>query len=965
MVTDADDADADNLQKHRLYEQLGAPILLYRNREMYTRQDEDPRLCNAAITEENAAALFHASESQLRRSCARWYYPVDHHIVCRPDASSALRVLCPDWTKTKDKLKSTDGKQQVENENEDSSSVEVVSDQRGTGEARGKDGTSPQAVEDLVEDDDEEKGAVAQQNLNKDDEKSGTTWQSRKRQRRGHDDNNVYSKEQSLHLQLEARAAMLLDDTDTSARYQARQKLRVYTQLDTNYVPASERTKKTGGGRLPPGLSSVACGQTQQFDRERLNRADPAYLAPFHLQSLTRAVAEDTLTRGVSDKTATQYVPGVAPDDPTNAPQLFGNCLCSFSCQCGVCKQQQQQQVVCLLHPVGPLQDRVRLSFLAFPRGRSIVKHDFPRRDIPEELNVGDRIRQIEQCGSSLTFVARTSLHCTMFTVTFVRPRRKEAFSDDDCWGTVNLKRLHRIDQRTLWHNSMPSYRPVDVACQPNYGVGGFTYPKLAVLYEASNGDRNIVHHFQFARSPTVQKHIIRNLQDISEIEFSSHHPMVLWAAARSYVRPALTSGYQNKKPRIGHGSSLYSIDLRLSNNVATFQWSPSAEEFVPEGIHSISGIYRSKDHSVFVSSISAGKTWEIDTRMPCRTVNAWSLPYYSDEAGAMLPATGLYGAGTLFSRPYYAGKHCNEMISAAPCPILSVGRSPGVFGLHLYQCPEYAPRFQTKSIEATAGPGLERFARISAATFALPDVSDKSFTCGLTTFRLPIQSFLKDADLLRLGYEKVDLSGTLCALTLTNNGDLYSHTLLESTSSRRRGKQFDGLPIGCSVIPAPTIANAPNSSWNVLHVALSNEFPASSQSLGPSKSKDDSAFGTIDLSNIMNDIGSEEDNGSQDISNVEETKQEANGANARSAVEIQGVPQCPAVATLSGRDKLTLSVPSHLATIKEGQSIEYFQRGQKSVVEESSGSNVNWRSDMTPEILKAAEKVNFSDDSD
>ena len=111
-----------------------------------------------------------------------------------------------------------------------------------------------------------------------------------------------------------------------------------------------------------------------------------------------------------------------------------------------------------------------------------------------------------------------------------------------------------------------------------------------------------------------MKKDEVHNLQVISLIDWSSSHPMCLWAAAKSYVSPAVCSTQATVvPPTADFGNALYGIDLR--SNVATCLWSPSGNEFLTEGVASISGLMTDwrKDHCLWIRSISAGKTWELD----------------------------------------------------------------------------------------------------------------------------------------------------------------------------------------------------------------------------------------------------------------------------------------------------------------------------------------------------------------
>jgi hypothetical protein len=582
--------------------------------------------------------------------------------------------------------------------------------------------------------------------------------------------------------------------------------------------------------------------QCELYDRERLDRADPAYLAPFHLQTIKdEAGSSSRRTRRVQDA-------GCFPRNDPNSPALFGNCLCLFPCQCGGCSlllssssgtdgTAKSSPVPCLLHPVGPLQDRVRASFLKLPRGRNITVQQAPRDNPlrsshsnksqpkdpflfpPEELYVGDRIRQLEQCGDNpLMFLVRTSLHITVFSLTFVKPRNKVTVHDEECWSNANLKPVHRIDYRTLLRAKL-SYRPSHVTSHPRFGVHGFTPSIFAAVYECSNGSRNHIYHFVgSADSLNVQRRAITNLQDISEIQFSSSHPMVL------------TSNYQRKYPRIGHGHSLFSVDLRVKDDTAaTFQWSPSAEEFGPEGVHSISGVYVDWDrtHSLLASSVSAGKTWELDTRMPWKAVQTWSLPHSGDHGPPNLPATGLIGAGMLFSKLQIFERDPDGSVLS---PIFGVRKDPWCQSLHLYYRREQKALFQTEPVECLASRNLSALGATTLTTssaYTIPDVAANVFTCGLAAFRVDLQNYLPEDIATQCGVKDSATTSVACALSLTNRGDIYTHNLFgfNALSDDRH------VDIG-SILSQSQGENGGAKSWNVLTVQLSDLSPIPSSAI-------------------------------------------------------------------------------------------------------------------------------------
>lgn len=1104
------------------YFQLGAPAICYRNRETYTVLDEDPRVCNASVASTSstsaAARQFLNNQSALHRSTARWYYPIDFHVVRQslPPLPATLETLCQAFTTTRPAEESapTDAPKDAIAARRNNSSRPQTKETRK--EPR-QSTTSPRNVNHLVRKDSPE----AEHELPNSNHESMTLSDLMKVYEKNKvDDESVSSREEVSHavvemvhpnaaaaiggnskrrnsttanlpsikerndavreafsdfsknpvfgLQLHARAHMLLAttepegvatsavqsmrrqrDCDTSA-LQARQKLLAYTQLDggaSSHVPAKlklGREQKRSATRLHRttattyGLESIVFRQTQLYDRERRNRADPAYLAPFHGRSLRRATRQDIQSRFPETRpthkrkdsnseptTASTFntlsaptVPGIPRDDP-NAPHRFGNCLVAFPCRCGSCSscnsQATQQPITsseevrplppmhCLLHPVGPLQDRVRLSFMKLPRGvRSTILRKDPRSQIPEEIDIGYRLRQLIQCGDNpYVFVARTDLHCTVFSVTFVEPTESSRVRNPDgdvCWGTANLTMMRRLDCRTLVRGSRDcSLRPTDMTCHPRYGSGGFTPCNVAIAYESSNGDRNAVHRVQVSSlgSTTCQKHVISNLQDIFQIEFSSFHPMVLWSAARSYVRPALTSSYSNRRPKIGHGSSLYSIDLRLKDK-ATFQWSPSAQEFLPEGIHCISGLYTdwSKHHCVWVSSVSAGKTWEIDTRMPCRAVNTWSLPHMCDQMGASLPPTGGFGGRILFSCPQSSGIR-PSVNQREFDPMLGVGTKPGHHGLHLYQRPLQASPFHMQSVEVAGSANLSGLGNISAArssVFPLPDVSENVFTCGLATFRSSSQCFGSTHSFQFLGFSSDDLDEFICAVTLTNKGDVYAQTLVESKSADIQNAQIRNLPLGSVILPAPDNESKEELSWNEIPISTTNQYPVPSSGFSPAMRTSLMSSSRIDLSTFVdretknrkrkareekkrnratqgNDdseklshLGYGENSNNYElegamISAVKTEQDESiNGDEEQSyRVAVQTVARSKGSVFVSSNDSTqldsSLTLPNHLTTIDATHDEEHFSR-RNSVVEDISSQKNDWRSDLTPSVF-------------
>jgi hypothetical protein len=477
---------------------------------------------------------------------------------------------------------------------------------------------------------------------------------------------------------------------------------------------------------------------------ERTNAA-PEYLAPFY---------SDVLMWGLSDKKREASFSEKQSELHLQARE-HGNCLVSFRCPC--C-----QTTRCLIHSTGDMLSKLCLSTLDLPqeRGRVHPTNREGKRVTRHEVQIGERILQISECTPWETgigyFLIRTGNFCTVVTVESLK----------DC--TFRVKLGNRIDLRSL-SPSCSSFRPRNVATHPRYG-NSFTDPLVAVVSKVDGSmSANVVHR---GISEPV-RHTIGNLQNIELLEFSNSHPMILHASATSYVRPALVNNFVTKRPMLGHGSSLYTIDLR--SNQAAFQWSPSAAEFVTESVHSISGIVSdfNSDHSMFIASTSAARCWEVDSRMPYKAMNSWSLPELCNSMGINAHTSDLHGNGMLLYQPR------NEYKDGVSRPFLSVEKSLGAFGMCVYQKPLVCAFMETQSLEVSGCPELTGVSVARSSIFPLPDVSDKVFTCGIASFRDDISCILTSTQRSLLDYTN-DPSMALSVITMTSNGDLYSSMLLE-----------------------------------------------------------------------------------------------------------------------------------------------------------------------------------------
>lgn len=201
------------------------------------------------------------------------------------------------------------------------------------------------------------------------------------------------------------------------------------------------------------------------------------------------------------------------------------------------------------------------------------------------------------------------------------------------------------------------------------------------------------------------------------------------------------------------------------------------------EGVHAISGLLNDWQsfHTLWVTSKSAGSMWEIDSRMPCRVVNKWSLTSGCEDASATFPRRSVFGDPSLLAKAVLK----DGSQSGLSAPILNVDSTPGAFGLHLYQRPARRPPFENQCIETISTPQKLRRLGVANASFskvyALAEVSATTYTCGIAPLWTKLRSFATDEE-ARQGSLPDGEADMLCILTLTNNGDIYCHSLLESS---------------------------------------------------------------------------------------------------------------------------------------------------------------------------------------
>ena len=721
----------------RVYTQLGAPALLYRNKDCYTVQDHP--IASSMVPKEDAHEL-HQLLSSRQRVRGFWYYP-----DMEPFRKNAKHS-------------------QDESSRHDSSESE-----RDALSVNERDGRLAKMAERIAWNADE-----AMEQLTKQDERDPTSEQ-------------VIDIRTQLLIQsgVQEPKNRLARKLKRLQNFESKTVLRNDIQgLDDRNIQSSTRKKWDG-----EQMANIAYGQ-----REAIMDSDPAYMAPIQ-EGLLEWALDDNKTGGTynSDtdsqaQVSSQEDDGSESDQSCDVPKRssssgsleepyedskrrttrnanvstdvesafenrMGNCIACFSCFCRYCLDNSQSRSLWILHPVGPFLDRMRISLIRFPfnevcdyRGRH-----FPSR---HEVTLGERVWQLCQCASN-KYVARTASKCFLLEICIEEVGHNASFTG--CRGSfLTLTILCAVDL------SINSASPRFLASHPKYG-GKFTDPKVAVIYGS-----NIINLVDFGLEPRVSKHTIANLQNISLVEFQRSHPMMLWSAAQSFIRNTVN----NKM--IGHGHSLYSIDLR-TNRGSVF-WSPSRLEFLAEGSFSISGIICDweKPNRLFVSSTSAKRTWELDTRMPPKVVNSWHLPHACEGVAGRATVSGFQGTNFVFCH--------QDRNEKRKMPLFGVNTAPGSFGVHLYQRACRQPYLDTLSFECAnvcQSSKVEVEAIASSSIFALPDVSPGIFCCGLSSFRTSTDCHLRKL----LPGSLADQSSLILLTTATNKGDLYIHHLVESNA--------------------------------------------------------------------------------------------------------------------------------------------------------------------------------------
>jgi hypothetical protein len=671
----------------------------------------------------------------------------------------------------------------------------------------------------------------------------------------------------SVNEQTKARMTLLLLQEDYTLVEQHKELVENYRSYERPYqdVKMSFRDDKHRRAKQSlPRLRPVDYCKSQEFRLQHELQSDPAYLAPLDWEGLKEATGENELQR---------FRKRVQGDAPPRMPQ--GNTLLACQCPCPPCSRfdNNNNPSIVLIHPKGPLMERLCVSNVIPPFGRRNTGHVRANvnelkyhswevyETFPNEIDLDDTILEIRQSGvwngenPSCLLTVRTGTHVSFVTIHCQRPdfHDRYDFEDDEtlCWGCYVFEEKERLDFRSI-SRKMPSLQPMSLVSHPNYG-NPFVPSKVAMAcHSIGNYDtQNVIYSCNTFNGDHVssRRHDITNLRKISLLDYTAHHPMCLWSAASSYVRPALAAGVvaqltRQTKGAFGLGTSLYTIDLR--SNTATFQWSPSAEEMMTEGVHSISGIMTDwkSDTSVWATSTSAGKTWEVDGRMPAKAVTCWSLTSGCEgHHHTVVPRHGFHGENSLLVPTLDFVPSTNDK-NREGSPFVKVHTDYGATGIHMYQRPLRQPRFQAESLEAVATPGIDftEHSSIAASTyFALPDVQSDSYICGIASLRVPFESFFGD-EMVTDDYGRSP--ALLCNLTINNHCDIFSHSIIENTGGLIEGSvhRFDDLPVGTKAISVPKYLDGrtihltsshqkPTCGMN-LRLFLSNQYPLSRNSL-------------------------------------------------------------------------------------------------------------------------------------
>jgi hypothetical protein len=562
-------------------------------------------------------------------------------------------------------------------------------------------------------------------------------------------------------------------------------------------------------------------------------------------QTIPREPALDPIPHELAEEKSASHFQQVG------GASAYGNCLAIVECSCLNCRggvhdvaqwTTKNLPTHFLVHPTGVTLSCVTISNIRWPRD---VSSKFILGGAV--IDIHSRILQISICGKSATksqdvcFVVRTATYCC---VLIARPRAVKSNPSGmyECPKAFELSERARIDLNSSRSTMQPSYVPYHVACDPKTSISFFTTPAFAIICLDEERNKTCIQHVTLREEPCIIGHDFSSeLADISIIEFDPRDRRVLWAAARPKSMPSVAERFfkrgANRGATVqglaGYGHSLYRINLR--DNSAAFTWSPSHNEYLVDGLYSISGIMPDsiRDHILWISSTSAGKTWALDVRYKSpKVMVSWSLPSLCDDLGAHCSITGVHGAGVLMSQLSSSAAE-----NSLPT-IFSVKKDPNTSTLNAYQFPTSMPRFHTRPLESAGFVEVpkSRYSTKSIArstTFALPDISESIFNVGIALLELPSFTSLSGKNISQLGYTTAP-ARLVHAFTMTSIGDVYCHTLLACDASEEsRAKCFAGLPIGVVAVPVPKPKRKLTEFQDeMITIELSNTFPIPSSAI-------------------------------------------------------------------------------------------------------------------------------------
>ena len=123
----------------------------------------------------------------------------------------------------------------------------------------------------------------------------------------------------------------------------------------------------------------------------------------------------------------------------------------------------------------------------------------------------------------------------------------------------------------------------------------------------------------------------------------------------------------------------------------------------------------------------------------------------------------------------------------------------------------------------------------LTSAVFAFPEVSDDVYTCGAACIRMPLSDFVEEGSTF-FDDSSTEGENILCVITLTNRGDLFCNSILETTRVMQGRQSAVGLPVGASALVVPKELDGkikqlqhqsikPTGGMN-LHLFITNLYP-------------------------------------------------------------------------------------------------------------------------------------------